>query len=403
MTAFSELPAPPQEKSGESKAIPERERTSIFRWLKERGLLIYMTAALSAAMPFKHERLEAADIPPGATWMEGIQTLQNGVLSDKVETLGTFYIDNQTHRGKWVLGKEGERTQVKYAIKDIKKAIESELSATPTQSFTICELHTHPLSAGESEGFISEEDSRNVREDKHSVSLPPSGDAMGGDIGLPNIRRLETAFDKFRAKGVTVKAREVVVDAAGITYHRPITDQDLKQEFPKYFAELEQRKAIVREWEEVTSTLLDNLNDTILDQLHRHTKYSSKYDTEEYAIDAWFRRRLKHMDLKAVLSDGKGSEEIMQILFAGNPNAQKLHNDFTTLVIDKAARDRDFLDEVRLDWIKTSMTVSPEQLPSTKEYTKLREAYARSATYIRFVPHQNIPNEPPCAGTDYKP
>jgi hypothetical protein len=57
----------PQEKSGESEATREGERTSIFRWLRDRGLLIYMTAALSVATPFKHERLEAAEIPSGST------------------------------------------------------------------------------------------------------------------------------------------------------------------------------------------------------------------------------------------------------------------------------------------------------------------------------------------------
>ena len=91
------------------------------------------------------------------------------------------------------------------------------------------------------------------------------------------------------------------------------------------------------------------------------------------------------------------------MLFAGNPTAQKLQEDLMTLVVDKAAQDQVVLHETRLDWIKTSMSISPEQLPSTKEYPKLREAYARNAAYIRFVPHQNIPNEPPCAGTDYKP
>src|SRR5438309_1577016 len=94
--------ARPGEKARESEATGERERSSIFRWLKDRGLLIYLTAALSTAAPLKHERLEAAEIPPGATWMEGIQTLRNGILSDKVETQGTFYIDNQTCRGKWI-------------------------------------------------------------------------------------------------------------------------------------------------------------------------------------------------------------------------------------------------------------------------------------------------------------
>jgi hypothetical protein len=96
VTELGEIPARPVEKPQDSEATREPERSSVFRWLRDRGLLIYMTAALSAATPFKHERIEAAEIPRGATWMEGIQTLREGILSDKVETQGTFYIDNPT-------------------------------------------------------------------------------------------------------------------------------------------------------------------------------------------------------------------------------------------------------------------------------------------------------------------
>jgi hypothetical protein len=268
MTAFSELPAPPQKKPGEAEAAREQERTSTFRWLRDRMVLIYMTAALSAATPFKHERMEAAEIPPGATWMEGIETLRKGILSDKIETQGTFYIDNQTHRGKWIFGKEGELNRVEFTVKDIEKAVEAKLSAEPTQSITICGLHTHPLSAGESTDIISTiistEEWRNVREGKHSVSLPPSGT----DIDLSNMYEWEAAINKFREKGVAAEVRQGVVDAAGITYYRPIKEQDVKQGFPEYFAELEQRKAISREWEEAVAPAVDNLDTAIVNKLH---------------------------------------------------------------------------------------------------------------------------------------
>jgi hypothetical protein len=111
----------------------------------------------------------------------------------------------------------------------------------------------------------------------------------------------------------------------------------------------------------------------------------------------------KRRDIKERLIEGRSMDDIAPVLFADNPKGQKLKHDFETQVVDKAARDRDILVETRLDWIKTSMTVSPEQLPATKEYAKLLEAYARKTAYIRFVPRQKVPDEPPCAGTDYKP
>ena len=161
---------------------------------------------------------------------------------------------------------------------------------------------------------------------------------------------------------------------------------------------------ILQEWEKTIDSLLTNLDDATLDQLHRHTKESGKYDRGEYVTlgDASFRRALKRQDLKFALREGDGIE-VARVLFLSHPKAQKLQENLMTLVVDKAARDRVFLDEVKHEWIKTSMTVSPEQLLSTKEYKKLREAYARNAAYIRFVPHQKVPDEPPCTGTDYKP
>jgi hypothetical protein len=343
--------------------------------------------------------------------MEGIQTLRKGVLYDKVETQGTFYIDNQTHRGKWIFGKEGTLTSVERGTTDVAAAVEAELSMIPTQSFTVCPLHTHPLSAGESDGIISTiistEEWQNIKEGKHSISFPPSGSLMYGDISISNIIAWREALNKFREKGITAQVRQGVVDAAGISYYRLINDQELQQEFPDYFVELERRKAISRKWEEVVGPLLfnliDNLDNAMLDELHRHTKYSGRYDTLTFG-DANDRRTWKRLNLYRVLREGEdGREEIARVLFAGNQKAQKLQEDYVTQVVDKAARDRNVLDEVRLEWTKTSMTVSPEQLPFTEEYAKLRGAYARNGSKIRFVPHQNVVNEPPCAGTDYKP
>src|SRR5215217_5433042 len=56
-----------------------------------------------------------------------------------------------------------------------------------------------------------------------------------------------------------------------------------------------------------------------------------------------------------------------------------------------------------LAFTKTSLTVAPEQLPSTIEDTQLCEACARNGLKIRFVPYEQVPNEPSCTGTDYKP
>ena len=111
----------------------------------------------------------------------------------------------------------------------------------------------------------------------------------------------------------------------------------------------------------------------------------------------------KREDLRSALEGGKGGNEIAQVLLANNTKERNLHNFLMTEVIEHAQNDQNTLNEAMLAWIKTSMAVDPVQLPSTVEYTKLREAYASNGTYTRFVSHQKLADEPPCAGTDYKP
>jgi len=90
MTESSELPLPQQPR--ESEAV--RERPSIFQRLRDNAYLVYLASTL-ALLPgsFKHERIEAAEIPPDATWSDGVKTLRNEALSEKGEKAGVFYTD----------------------------------------------------------------------------------------------------------------------------------------------------------------------------------------------------------------------------------------------------------------------------------------------------------------------
>lgn len=367
--------------------------------------MIYMAATLAAGTPFKHERLEAAEIPETASWSEGIKILENGALSDAVETSATLYIDDKAKREKWIFGKEGEVDEVKYKTTDIVAGVERELTTHPSQSIALCKLHTHTLSGGEYVSFINEEERRNIREGKHSASFPPSGYAMSDDISLFKYAKLHTALDNIRKKGVAVETRNGVVDPAGITYHRIAFDEDLKKEFPHYFAEVEQLRAVGNEWEKAIKLALENLDAETLDRLHRLTEKAGMYDQGIYKDFPPERiAGLKRTDLEmALITEGKGSEEISRALVAGKADLQRLYDDFVRLVLGSSDRDQKLLYQARRDWIRTSMSVSPQQLTSTKEYGNLREAFARNAAYIRFVPHSQVPNEPPCAGTDYKP
>jgi adenylate cyclase class IV len=109
---------------------------------------------------------------------------------------------------------------------------------------------------------------------------------------------------------------------------------------------------------------------------------------------------LKRTDL---IGQAHGNEKIMQELFGDNQKVRKLRDEFTTQVVKKELDDSKTLDDAYGNFVKISKGIQPEQLLSTNEYTKLREAYKLFGTLLRFAPHSQIPNEPPCAGVDYKP
>lgn len=394
----------------ESFESVELERTSIFHWLRERGFMIYMAATLSSGIPFKHERLEAAEIPPTATWSEGIKVLENGTLNDEVETAATFYIDNQTKRKKWISSKEGEATVVVTKPIDLAKDIKNEIEFHPTQSITLCDLHTHPLRAGEFENIISKEKRRSVQEAKHSVSFPPSGYAGGGDIGIG----LEEWAIKSENKGVSFEFRSGVVDPAGITYHRRIDPDELMQELPHFQAELEQRAVISKEWYDHIKSVVRSLDETIINRLHGFIIADAEYNEflereftpEKRATEDFKRwtleRKRSRLEDALFYQERKGAHEITEAIIAHNLDLRKIHDKYVQLVINAYKRDMEILDQARLAWTKTSMRVPPEKMVQTEVYHKLRKAYARQMTHIRFVPHSEVPNEPPCAGPDYK-
>jgi len=309
------------------------------------------------------------------------------------------YIDNQTNRGKWIFGQAGISKRVEFSARDVARAVKDELSVAPTKSSTICVLHNHPVEDFRSANFITKEQELLLRTKQHKLSIPPSI----RDTRQENVDAWKDILEDFREQGTSVDVRLGEVDPASLTYFRPIKDEDIRREFPNYLAEVNQRKKIEFEWGDTIDSLLIKLNETELDELHRHSYYRGKYDRAEYAkFNKFGLNYLKRMDLFSELSDVENSK-VAEILLKHNPEALKLKQNYMDVVKGGSIRNRIILRDVLYDWLKTSMTTPTEKLPFSKEYSKLREAYARNGAYIRLVPHKNIPNEPPCAGTNYKP
>ncbi len=384
------------EKPEGSKTLPASERPAIFRWFRDRGLPIYLTAALSVVAPFKTERLEAAEISPNATWIDGVETLHRESLNNVNESYGLFLKDNDTGRTKWIIGKEGKPTFVDIEPRGITKPVELEIAGHDASSITLCDIHTHPLSNtyyGQSDKEILD-----IRQGKQVIAKPPSGDIWQGDISVYRHEAFELAIDPIRNKGITVEISQGVVDPAGITYHRLLKDQEIRYQYPNFHKELEESRVALREWENTIRPLVDSLDIAKLNKLYELTEYDYKSKLDNTYSEQEMQEIKRQVIINTIIF-GVFGYNIAQELLADHSDGQKLLQDFKTKIFDK----RFVMDEASYKWRIKSLTVSPEQLTSTEEYAKLREAYVQNGTKIRFVPHSQIPNEPPCAGTDYKP
>jgi len=398
-----ETVGPSQEETVESKPTEEYERTSPVRSFKKRKLSLFLTAALSAAIPVQHEQLAAAEIPPGSTWVEGIQTLVRGARSDRVETAGVFAVDNQSQRGKWIFNKQSLPEAVKFSTKDVGTSAAAEFSDTSTRSVTLCGLHTHPLRTS---GFVAETvpaaNRTSLLEGKTYVTIPPSM----YDISPSAIELWQPAVQKLQEKGIEADMRFGVVDAVGITYYQPMTTQTLKQEYLIEFMELTQKRVIAKRWENTLNAILDNLDNATLDKLHPLAFRNVIYDSSlpKYASSSNPEiKNIKQEDIKQGLNDEYHREDIARELFAKKPKARKTYQEYIIEVVNKEADNQRQFYEAASNWVKLSLTSNPTQLPFTEQYKKLREAYAKYGVSIRFVPFQKVADEPPCAGTDYKP
>ncbi len=389
----------PQQKTEEAEVSQQQERRSVFRWLRNRGLLIYMTAALAAVAPFKHERMEAAEIPPNATWSEGIDVLHKGALSDRYESYGLFDIDNQDKRSTWIIRKEGKFDYVDIGPETIAVTAEREIAGKYESSVTLCDIHNHILDFARYDRRVSDKEFMNIQQGKQAVSIAPSGDEWEyGDVSPLRYEAIDSALDKITNKGVAVEIRFGVVDPAGIMYYRAINDQELEQEYPDHYQDIQQGRALRRVWDETIKPILDKPDAAKLNELHNRFFLQDEYKNRQGSVLEIL--ELKQQDIiTRLLTGGLGYEDILRELLA---DRQKLQEDFKAMVTMRN-KDISAISNARVNWTIKSLGVSPEELTSTKEYSELREAYTRNGTKIRFVPHSKVADEPPCAGTDYKP
>ena len=392
-----------QEKSddGSQHEKPDLPKGKILQWLREKKLMTYLVGGLSFASAYEHKPASAAEIPPDANFYQGITALQDQAIHGTNEVGATFFIREGAEHGEWPHQKIGGRTQVTVNLKNISGAILDSLPKDRDESIKlrICQFHTHPIAAGIKVGIITQQDANAIKSGVHTVALPPSG----SDISLFNAANINFSLKKkLEEANTTVQINKGVVDSAGITYHRIITEEDRTKHFPQYAAEVNDKRKFFDRWELAIRNFLASLDDAALNKMHALTEEKNKYVQGTLYYKRLFNeiRRFKEGDIYIkLMTNTKDGDELMQLISA-HPDVVELQAEMNNWTIKDAA-EREKFKTARAEWRKLSMTMEADKLRNTPTYKNLQEAYARAGAMIRFVPHTEVANEPPCAGVDY--
>jgi len=180
------------------------------------NLKVGLTALSLLGTPYGHDRAEAMEIPPTATWQEGMRETEKSVLADAVEHKITFvqYADGTSI---WAPTIKGVLQQVTSSPEKVITGILNSGEKNTIQ--TLCDMHTHPSHSAVNEfsmptGLVA-----------GTFYVPPSfGDTQVGFL------RSKRTVEAAKALGVEVQSVvQAAGDPKGIWYYRDLTEEEKKE------------------------------------------------------------------------------------------------------------------------------------------------------------------------------
>ena len=116
--------------------------------------LAYASILALPAVLLPHKNLQAAEIPPNASYEEGLKILQDAVMKENFETkaVAVYIIDEKGNKKMlgWI-SKEGETRQVavklSFVINGLQKIVQSHTKSLKEKTLHIDSFHTHPFYA----------------------------------------------------------------------------------------------------------------------------------------------------------------------------------------------------------------------------------------------------------------
>ncbi len=364
-------------------------------------------AAFAAVIGAGEVQAEDIETIHGQDWLKGVEILRESVMSAESEVGATFVIGEDGTQ-YWYSSGRGEATSVKNSTDDLRQLLDQFSKESDEAVDRFCNAHTHPLVAMAEVDFISDEELAKFQALGYGPSAPPS---------LQDISPLNAAKTKNEVGDMPYF--NTVFDPQGLWYSRaPIaTDYEL---FPDYLAEVNQYSQI---YETVFNGSLKHTLETISDselrdlverygseddlkKINANKEMADGYASVEGDSDALAYsemlydtvRRVTETALLVVLKNNTNINHPLLDKFFKDEEDRSRYQTFVQINSERTDNNQFYLNTTK-KWVEASKDgkIDESLLP------QIYEAFIRNGALVRFVPYDQVPNEPPCAGPDYKP
>ncbi len=357
-------------------------------FIRKYGLLPFISAlALNAAVTYKEQPAQAAEVQPGMTWPQGFSALQDDVFNSPVEQ-GAYAVVTKDGKVYWAGSKMGEIGEVRTSSSDVLRTVEDEIANKSLG--VLCSVHTHPIRSAEHAQMIdkSEADAI-VATGNTTLSIPPSGADVNpfqfGSLGIAS-----------KVKGAGGYVVNVVFDASRVWRHRIATDSDY-QRLPDYWRKILGARELFPQWELHIKARLAAYSEEQLDALRNLLPQSGRDSFAFYERSRGNPRNTAEEILESkreavymVLLIGKATPELLGEIFRDDEVGRKLQDQLGAIGDRQKKNAETWNDVVYNQWVPASR----QGEPSAELYEKLTEAYLRTGTVLESFPYAEVADDP---------
>ncbi len=362
-------------------------------FIRKYGLLPFISAlALNAAVTYKEQPAQAAEVQRDMTWAQGFSALKDDVYKSPVEQ-AAYAVVLKDGTVYWAGSQMGERRGIVERSSDVLGTVEDEIANKSLE--VLCMFHTHPVLTAEHIKMIdkSEADAA-VATGNTTLSIPPSESDVNRSQSGDKI-----VTSKIEDSGGYVV--KVVLDPSRVWRHRMATDSDF-QKSPDYWKEILGARELVIQWEQHIKARLEAYSEKQLNALRhllpkneqdsiafkeRH-RWGTGYPTGFTEEDILLSKRNAVYD--AALNAEKVAPKLMAEIYRGDETGRNLQDQLDAIKGRQKRAANTWYDFVYDQWVPASR----QGEPSAELHEKLTEAYLRIGTVLESFTYDEVARDP---------